>query len=71
MREGMRKGIREGIRRGIEEALRIRFHDVPQIIRERISDIEDEGRLRALHRHAILCGSIDEFMKALDERGTR
>ncbi|HID56078.1 TPA: hypothetical protein EYP37_06085 [Candidatus Poribacteria bacterium] len=53
----------EGYAEGVKETLRVRFHDVPQIIQEGIK------RLRMLHRHAVLCSSLDEFVRALDGAG--
>lgn len=73
VKEGIEKGIEKGIERGIEagkrsdivEALEVRFGSVPEKVREAISIIRGEDRLRHLHRAAILAASLDEFAKEL------
>jgi len=67
--EGIQKGRQEGIIKslqdGILDALQIRFVSVPAGLRESISAIHDEARLRHLHRTSILAASIEEFTTSM------
>jgi predicted transposase YdaD len=73
VKEGIEKGIEKGIERGIEagkrsdiiEALEVRFGVVPDQVRETISVIRGDSRLRHLHRAAILAASLDDFVSEL------
>jgi hypothetical protein len=69
VKEGIEKGIERGIEAGkrsdIVEALEVRFGCVPEKVREAISVVRGEARLRHLHRAAILAASLDEFAKEL------
>jgi hypothetical protein len=71
--EGLQQGRQEGLQQGlvaarqkaVHDALEIRFGEVADSIRQRIESIQDEARLRALHKSAIQAGSIEEFTRAL------
>jgi hypothetical protein len=68
-REGRQVGKQEGrlqtLREGILDILDARFGEVPGEIREAITVLEDETRLKFLHRHAALAGSLEEFRVAM------
>ncbi len=67
--EGRKVGKKEGrlqtLREGILDILDARFGEVPGEIREMIAVLEDEARLKSLHRHAALAGSLEEFRAAM------
>jgi predicted transposase YdaD len=75
--EGLRKGRQQGRQEGREEglifsrqqdileALEIRFHRVPEGLREEIESIADAKKLTHLHRAAITSATLDEFAEAL------
>jgi hypothetical protein len=75
--EGLRKGRQQGLQEGREEglifsrqqdileALEIRFHRVPEGLREEIESIADAKKLTHLHRAAITSATLDEFAEAL------
>jgi hypothetical protein len=62
-----RIGIKKGIRESVIDNLEVRFEVVPQSIAEAIEEIEDVSILKMLHRKAVTVGSIDEFMRLLEE----
>ncbi|MCD6508498.1 hypothetical protein J7M22_18000 [Candidatus Poribacteria bacterium] len=72
-RIGIRKGIQQGIQQGmlenaremVLEALEERFGDVPEDVEKEVRRIEERDILKQLHRHAIRCGSMDEFREKL------
>jgi hypothetical protein len=71
--EGLQQGLQQGRQEGflaarqkaVLDALEIRFDQVSDPIRERIEAIQDEARLRSLHKSAIQAGSIEEFTRML------
>jgi predicted transposase YdaD len=71
--EGIRKGRQEGHQEGlifskqqdILEALEIRFHRVPEGLREEVESIADTAKLQSLHRAAIRSSTLEEFSEAL------
>ena len=73
-RIGIQKGLEQGIQEGIQEGFQLlivetldeRFGDIPSSISESIQQIQDHGKLRSLHRHAIRSASINEFRQQLD-----
>ena len=75
IKEGFQKGVEEGLRAGkveeakalILEALRLRFGEVPVRVIEALEEIDNEAKLRFLHQRAILCKSIEEFERELEE----
>jgi hypothetical protein len=63
--EGLQKGLQKGLQEGILEALKIRFSQVPEGLRDAIEVIRDETRLRNLHKAAIQTASLEEFSRCL------
>jgi len=63
--EGIERGREEGMRRAIGVLLEVRFGVVPEGLREELGRVREMDRLEALHRHAIRCGSLDEFANGL------
>jgi hypothetical protein len=59
------EGRKEGRQEGILEALGIRFGSVPEGLAEAVRMVEDDDRLRALHRDAIACATLEEFSAGL------
>ena len=49
----------------ILDALEVRFHRVPEGLKEVVEGIQEIPKLRDLHRHAILCESIEHFTEKL------
>ena len=67
MRKGIQQGMLEGAREMVLEALQERFGHVPEDVERKVRGIDDRGILKRLHRHAIRCGSLDEFREKLGE----
>lgn len=71
IKEGKERGIKEGIKQGIRESifalLQLRFGTVSQEVSDYINSVKDEEQLRLLHRKAVKCLSIDEFMQTSDD----
>jgi hypothetical protein len=65
--EGRQEGQIELAREGVLAALEIRFGWTPSAVQDAVNGIVDLGRLRGLHRQAILASSLDEFTAALPE----
>ena len=65
IQEGIGIGVPKGLRRGIINALQVRFDDAPQEIRDRLNQITNEGVLDDLLKEAIVCASLDSFIKYL------
>ena len=53
------------MRQSVLETLDIRFGRVPEGLREEILAMRDAVRLRALHRTAVQCGSLESFAASL------
>lgn len=76
--EGLTLGRKEGLQRGVEqgstkearllllEALRVKFGRAPRSLTTKFKGLDLET-LRQLRRHAILAGSLDEFLTKYDE----
>lgn len=56
---------RESLHDSILEALELRFDRVPEGLSEAVRQVRDEESLRALHRAAIRCASVEEFAAGL------
>ena len=73
-REGLAEGFRKGLRTGaitarqkaVLDALEIRFGPAPGLIRRSIESVQDEARLRSLHRIAIQAASLEAFARELE-----
>jgi hypothetical protein len=75
-RIGFRRGISEGRQQGLEQArimllevLSIRFGAVSRELTGRIEQIADHKVLQELHRAALRCADVQEFVARLDETG--
>ncbi len=60
-KEGRKEGRLQTLREDILDVLDARFGEVPGEIRETVAGLEEEARLKSLHRHAALAGSVEEF----------
>ena len=65
MQAGRHAGMQAGVQRDILETLELRFGSVPGAVRETVNRMDDEARLRDIHRRAVTCGSVDEFAAGL------
>ena len=65
-RIGIRKGAVKENQELVVETLYERFGDIPTYIPDEVLQIQDHGKLRSLHRHAIRSASINEFRQQLD-----
>ncbi len=65
-RIGIRKGAVKENQELVIETLYERFGDIPTYIPDGVLQIQDHGKLRSLHRHAIRSASINEFRQQLD-----
>jgi hypothetical protein len=63
--QGIEIGREEGMRCAIGVLLEVRFGAVPEGLREELGRVREMERLESLHRHAIRCGSLDEFASGL------
>ena len=61
------EGRDEGMQDMLLDALNVKFHSVPQDIREKILGLKDQPKLKDLHRHAILSNDIKEFKDKLSQ----
>lgn len=59
------KGILKTLRGTIQEALNIRFGIAPEPITKKLEQIDQAEILKALHRQAITCSSLDVFTEKL------
>jgi hypothetical protein len=55
------KGIKEGIKDSLREALVVKFPQEGPALADEFKDEQDVERLKALHRHAVLAQSPDDF----------
>ena len=65
-REGQREGQREGLIEGIELALSLKFGDESRNLAERIAQIKDIGKLKALKEIIRTAADADDIKKRLD-----
>jgi predicted transposase/invertase (TIGR01784 family) len=69
IREGRQEGRQEGrlqtLCENILDILETRFGEVPGEVRKTLKGIGDEVRLKALHRRAVVVGSLEEFLEGL------
>ena len=65
-RMGEERGEIKTLRRSINEILSLRFGASPENISIYLQDVNDAVYLEALHRHAVICQSLDEFQSKLE-----
>jgi hypothetical protein len=67
-RHGIEKGLQQGrlqtLRELVIEGLEARFGATPERLREQVLAIEDQERLRELHREAVVVASLAAFQCA-------
>ncbi len=63
--DGRQEGRHEAHQEGILDALAVRFECVPEGLKEAVLQIQDDAKLRDLHRAAIRCGTLEEFAAEL------
>jgi hypothetical protein len=64
LQEGRQEGLQEGLQQSIVETLAIRFGEVPDELVQAVQRVKDLGRLRSLHRQAVLVDSLAHFTLA-------
>ena len=67
-RQGVEQGIEQGLRESILAVLEVRF-DLPAShpYAERVANVDDAQRLKALHRVAVQVSDLQAFGQLLDE----
>jgi len=63
--EGLEQGRLDVAFQMLVDFLEVRFEGVPSGLREVLAGIRDVARFKELHRHAIRCGSLEEFAALL------
>jgi predicted transposase YdaD len=73
LQEGLRQGQQEGLRQGLQQVvqliidtLEVRFSETPSDITEQLMNLTPE-QLRQLHRLAMTCSSLPEFLADLPD----
>jgi predicted transposase YdaD len=66
IQEGTFKGKLEGIVEGIFDILKLRFSEIPEALKHRLTRIKDFEKLRAIHKKALVIDSFDELQTVLD-----
>ena len=70
LKEGYEQGIEQGMKQEIHrlllQTLNIKFEKIPKSIIKKINSITDTETLETLHRHAVLCNSIEDFESKLN-----
>jgi len=65
LEKGIKQGIEQGELLGIKEslldALETKYEKIPKKIAQSVNSVGNVDTLRALHRHAIKCGTLKEF----------
>jgi flagellar biosynthesis/type III secretory pathway protein FliH len=75
MEEGKQQGIQEGRQEGMQQEvlrllvqiLNIKFKEISESIIKQLENINDKYVLELLHSHAILCNSIEDFEKKMND----
>jgi hypothetical protein len=65
--EGRQEGMQQEVLRLLMQILIIKFKEIPKNIIERLENITDTEVLELLHSHAILCNSIEDFEKIMND----
>jgi hypothetical protein len=63
----MKQGRQQEIHRLLLQILNIKFEKIPKNIIKKINSISNTETLEMLHRHAVLCNSIDDFEDKLNK----
>jgi predicted transposase YdaD len=69
LQEGLRQGQQEGLRQVVQliiDTLEVRFSETPSDITEQLMNLTPE-QLRQLHRLAMTCSSLPEFLADLPD----
>lgn len=67
MQQGLQQGLQQKAQEDILEVLEIRFETVPEILVERINQMNDLAILNTLHRQAVVVASVEAFQQFLDQ----
>jgi|WetSurMetagenome_2_1015567.scaffolds.fasta_scaffold454811_2 hypothetical protein len=65
--EGRQEGMQQEVLRLLIQILIIKFKEIPKNIIERLENITDTEVLELLHSHAVLCDSIEDFKKIMND----
>jgi hypothetical protein len=65
--EGKQEGMQQEVLRLLTQILIIKFKEIPSNIIERLENITDTEVLELLHSHAVLCDSIEDFEKIMND----
>jgi flagellar biosynthesis/type III secretory pathway protein FliH len=65
-REGILEGVREGLVEGIELALSLKFGDESRNLTERIAQIKDVQRLKAVKEAVLAAKNAEDFRRRLE-----
>jgi hypothetical protein len=68
--EAVAEGERKRQREKILDALRVRFHTVPDEFTQAVNGLDDMDELGRLFRLAIRCKQLDDFRRALNRAAT-
>jgi hypothetical protein len=63
----LKQGSLEKSKKMVLEALYVKFGKVPTEIAKTVNGLDNEDKLDLLHRQAIQCVSLDEFVKQLND----
>ncbi len=64
LQQGLKQGQKQGLKNSIVDTLEIRFGLVSMEISQRLDELTIE-QLQRLHRQAVICGSVEEFISQL------
>ncbi len=64
-RQAEERGKAEGLTLAVLITLKTRFHDIPELVRQRLFAMTDPELLERLAERAASCGSMDEFADVL------
>lgn len=73
-RQGKKEGKKEGRQEGslrtardmLLEALEAKFNTVPKEIQDRIQNLNEQPKLKSLHREAVLSKDLSDFSRKLE-----
>ena len=68
-RTALKEGYEQGMQRLLLQTLNIKFERIPKNMMDKINSISNTETLEMLHRHAVLCDSIEDFESKLNKIG--
>jgi hypothetical protein len=66
LKEGIEQGMQQEGQRLLIQTLNIKFEAIPVSLIDKINSISNTETLEMLHRHAVLCSSLEDFKKKLN-----